>query len=138
MDSKLHLVTFLWESWSGEPRQFLRACSSSESPARWCFQLSSPTQVRSTACWNRVAVFALGFVAQPLGALFFLPVQRYYGRAAKLTLALFILGSATVGVAFLPSYAAIGGLREPSSGAAASPCKRATAWCSAIWPLRCG
>ena len=55
------------------------------------------------------AVFALGFVAQPLGALFFLPVQRHYGRAAKLTLALFILGSATVGVAFLPGYASMGG-----------------------------
>jgi len=55
------------------------------------------------------AVFALGFVAQPLGALFFLPIQRYYGRAAKLTLALFILGSATVGVAFLPGYRTFGG-----------------------------
>jgi MFS family permease len=55
------------------------------------------------------AIFALGAVAQPLGALFFLPIQRHYGRAAKLTLALFILGSATVGVAFLPGYASIGG-----------------------------
>src|SRR5579875_3513567 len=53
-------------------------------------------------------VFALGFVARPLGALCFLPVQRLLGRATKLTIALFMLGSATVGIAFMPGYAVIG------------------------------
>jgi MFS family permease len=54
------------------------------------------------------AVFALGFVAQPLGSLFFLPIQRRFGRATTLTIALFLLGSSTVGVAFLPGYASLG------------------------------
>ncbi|HEU0229528.1 MAG TPA: MFS transporter [Burkholderiaceae bacterium] len=54
------------------------------------------------------AVFALGFVAQPLGSLFFLPLERRFGRATALTAALFLLGCSTVGVAFLPSYSSIG------------------------------
>src|SRR3546814_6965687 len=35
-------------------------------------------------------------------------VQRHFGRTTKLTIALFLLGSTTVGIAFLPSYASIG------------------------------
>lgn len=54
------------------------------------------------------AVFALGFIAQPLGSLFFLPMQRHLGRTVKLTVALFLLGFCTVGIAFLPSYQTIG------------------------------
>ncbi|GAB2894157.1 MFS transporter [Paralcaligenes sp. KSB-10] len=54
------------------------------------------------------AIFALGFIAQPLGSLFFLPVQRRFGRTTTLTIALFLLGSATVGVAFLPGYESLG------------------------------
>ncbi|HET8552268.1 MAG TPA: MFS transporter [Gammaproteobacteria bacterium] len=55
------------------------------------------------------AIFALGFIAQPLGSLVFLPMQRRFGRAPKLTVAMFLLGSATVGIAFLPGYKDIGG-----------------------------
>lgn len=54
------------------------------------------------------AVFALGFIAQPLGSMVFLPMQRRYGRAAKLTAALFLLGTATACIAFLPGYATWG------------------------------
>lgn len=54
------------------------------------------------------AIFALGFVAQPVGSLFFQPVERHFGRATALTIALFLLGSATVGVAFLPGYSTLG------------------------------
>jgi len=54
------------------------------------------------------AIFALGFVAQPLGSLFFLPMQRRFGRAHKLTVALFLLGITTVGIAFVPGYETIG------------------------------
>ncbi|WP_185984260.1 MFS transporter [Aureimonas mangrovi] len=50
------------------------------------------------------AVFALAFVARPLGTLVFSAVDRAYGRGVKLTIALFLLGTSTVAVAFLPSY----------------------------------
>ena len=54
------------------------------------------------------AMFALGFIARPLGSTFFLLVQRQFGKTVKLTAALFIIGTATVGVAFLPGYNRIG------------------------------
>ncbi len=50
------------------------------------------------------AIFALAFIAQPLGSLFFLPLQRDHGRGAKLTVALLMLGTATVLIALLPGY----------------------------------
>lgn len=54
------------------------------------------------------AVFALGFIARPLGSMFFLVLHRHFGVATKLTIALFMLGMATVGIAFMPDYAALG------------------------------
>ncbi len=54
-------------------------------------------------------IFSLGFVARPIGAVVFRVVQDRYGRAAKLTSALMLLGTATVVIGFLPGYAAIGG-----------------------------
>jgi MFS family permease len=54
------------------------------------------------------AIFAIGFIAQPVGSMFFLPIRRRFGRATTLTIALFMLGSATVGVAFLPGYSSFG------------------------------
>lgn len=54
------------------------------------------------------AVFALAFLARPLGTLLFTEIDRRYGRGAKLTVALFLLGSCTVALGFLPSYADIG------------------------------
>ena len=54
------------------------------------------------------AVFALAFIARPFGTLLFMDIQRRWGRYAKLTLALFLLGSSTAGIAFLPAYGAIG------------------------------
>lgn len=56
------------------------------------------------------AIFALAFVARPFGTLIFMAVDRNYGRGIKLTIALFLLGSSTVAVAFLPGYAQVGGL----------------------------
>ncbi|MBR0550990.1 MFS transporter [Stakelama marina] len=53
-------------------------------------------------------IFALAFVARPFGSLIFMAVDRNYGRASKLTAALFLLGTSTVGLAFLPSYADAG------------------------------
>ena len=44
----------------------------------------------------------------PFGTLLFMDIQRRWGRYTKLTLALFVLGSSTAGIAFLPGYGAIG------------------------------
>ena len=54
------------------------------------------------------AIFALAFVARPLGSVIFIAIDRAYGRSVKLTIALFLLGTATVALAFLPGYAQIG------------------------------
>ena len=35
-------------------------------------------------------------------------IQRHFGRGTKLTIALFLLGTSTAGIAFLPGYASIG------------------------------
>ncbi|WP_184149195.1 MFS transporter [Amaricoccus macauensis] len=54
-------------------------------------------------------LFALAFVARPFGTLFFMWVDRKYGRGIKLTAALFLLGCATAGIAFMPDYSLAGG-----------------------------
>ncbi|TVV72025.1 MFS transporter [Sphingomonas solaris] len=54
------------------------------------------------------AIFALAFVARPIGSLIFLRLDETLGRGTKLTIALFLLGSSTVAVAFLPGYETIG------------------------------
>ena len=56
------------------------------------------------------ALFALAFVVRPLGSLASMAIQRRFGRGTKLTVALFLLGSSTVGMALLPSYASAGAL----------------------------
>lgn len=61
-----------------------------------------------TATLYSFAIFALAFVARPIGTTIFMAVERNYGRAVKLTISLFLLGTSTVAVAFLPGYAEIG------------------------------
>ncbi|ASJ75691.1 MFS transporter [Granulosicoccus antarcticus] len=56
------------------------------------------------------AVLALGFLARPVGTLFFTEIDRRYGRATRLTIALFLMGLSTVAISFLPSYEAQGWL----------------------------
>src|SRR5579872_3728986 len=41
-------------------------------------------------------IFALAFVARPIGTVIFMTVDREYGKTAKLVSALFLLGTATV------------------------------------------
>lgn len=53
-------------------------------------------------------LFSLAFVARPFGSLLFRFIHKWYGRGTKLTVALFMLGTATAGIAFLPGYADIG------------------------------
>lgn len=54
------------------------------------------------------AIFALAFVARPIGTIVSMAVQRRWGRGTKLTIALFVLGTSTAGIAFLPGYASAG------------------------------
>lgn len=53
-------------------------------------------------------VFAFAFLARPIGSVAFMAIQQRYGREAKLTVALFLLGVSTAGIAFLPGYASLG------------------------------
>ncbi|MCE4226545.1 MHS family MFS transporter [Methylobacterium sp. C25] len=61
-----------------------------------------------TATLYSFAVFALAFVARPIGTVIFMAVDRRHGRSVKLTTALFLLGSSTAAISFLPSYESIG------------------------------
>lgn len=53
-------------------------------------------------------IFALAFIGRPVGSMFFLMLQRQFSRGTKLTVALFLLGMTTAGIAFLPGYASLG------------------------------
>lgn len=53
-------------------------------------------------------IFALAFIARPIGTLIFMRVDTSLGRGTKLTIALFLLGGSTAAVAFLPGYETIG------------------------------
>ncbi|WP_373082131.1 MFS transporter [Zhongshania sp.] len=55
------------------------------------------------------AIFSMAFVARPFGTALFMNIQRRWGRSVKLSSSLFLLGTATAGIAFLPSYESIGG-----------------------------
>ncbi len=54
------------------------------------------------------AIFSLGFIARVPGALVFRIVHDRHGRGTKLFGALLLLGSSTVGIAFLPGYQDLG------------------------------
>jgi MFS family permease len=53
-------------------------------------------------------IFSFAFIARPIGSVAFMAIQRRFGREAKLTGALFLLGISTAGIAFLPGYASLG------------------------------
>ena len=61
-----------------------------------------------TGTFYSFAIFALAFIARPIGSLIFLRVDEVLGRGTKLTIALFLLGGSTAAVAFLPGYETIG------------------------------
>ncbi|RIX27086.1 MFS transporter [Sphingomonas edaphi] len=54
------------------------------------------------------ALFSLAFVGRPIGTLIFTFLDQKYGRGVKLTIALFLLGGATMAIALLPGYARVG------------------------------
>lgn len=61
-----------------------------------------------TATLYSFAIFALAFIARPIGSVIFMAIDRRHGRGVKLTIALFLLGGSTAAVSFLPGYAEIG------------------------------
>jgi MFS family permease len=54
------------------------------------------------------AIFSLAFLARPVGTVVFSMIDQRYGRGAKLTIALFLLGGSTAAIAFLPGYETLG------------------------------
>ena len=53
-------------------------------------------------------IFSFAFIARPVGTVLFMQIQSRWGREAKLTAALFLLGCSTAGIAFIPTYASVG------------------------------
>ncbi|WP_353144687.1 MFS transporter [Paracoccus sp. (in: a-proteobacteria)] len=54
------------------------------------------------------ALLALAFIARPLGSVMFMSLDRRHGRVTKLTVALFLMGTATVAMGLIPSYESAG------------------------------
>jgi len=48
-------------------------------------------------------IFSFAFIARPIGTTLFMAIQRTWSRGTKLTAALFLLGTSTVCIAFLPA-----------------------------------
>ncbi len=63
---------------------------------------------RVTGTFYSFAIFSLAFIARPFGSALFRLIHSRYGRGSKLTIALFVLGTSTAGIAFLPGYAVLG------------------------------
>jgi MFS family permease len=73
-------------------------------------QLFFPFVDRLTGVMYAFAIFALAFIARPIGSVIFGMIDRRFGRGAKLTVALFLLGGSTAAMSFLPGYAVAGPL----------------------------
>jgi len=63
---------------------------------------------RLTGTLYAFTIFSFAFIARPFGTTLFMQIQRRWGRSAKMTVALFLLGTATAGIAFLPTYETAG------------------------------
>jgi len=61
-----------------------------------------------TATLYSFAIFSLAFLARPFGSVLFMWIGREHGRGVKMTIALFLLGSSTAAISFLPSHGQIG------------------------------
>jgi MFS family permease len=67
-----------------------------------------PFEARLEGTLYAFVIFSFAFIARPFGTVISMAIQRRFGREAKLTIALFMLGTSTAGIAFLPGYASIG------------------------------
>lgn len=71
-------------------------------------QLVFPYADALTGTLYSFAIFTLAFLARPVGTMLFMNIERRYGRNTKLTASLFLLGTSTVAIAFLPGHETIG------------------------------
>jgi len=67
-----------------------------------------PFEQRLEGTLYAFVIFSFAFIARPIGSVAFMVVQRRFGRGVKLTMALFLLGTSTAGIAFLPGYDSLG------------------------------
>jgi MFS family permease len=67
-----------------------------------------PMVDRLTGTLYAFAIFALAFIARPIGSVLFTAIDRHFGRGTKLTIALFLLGGSTAAISFLPGYKVLG------------------------------
>ena len=67
-----------------------------------------PFEARLEGTLWAFVIFSFAFIARPIGTLGFMTLQKRFGRGTKLTVALFLLGISTAGMAFLPGYASLG------------------------------
>ena len=68
-------------------------------PQAWCFPIID--RLDAARCMS-FAVFALAFIARPIGSAIFMAIDRRHGRGVKLTAAMFLLGASTAAIS-LPS-----------------------------------
>uniref|UniRef100_UPI00333F4725 MFS transporter n=1 Tax=Castellaniella defragrans TaxID=75697 RepID=UPI00333F4725 len=66
-------------------------------------------QDSASALLSTLAVFAVGFVARPLGGLVFGNLADRLGRKSSLLVSMLLMGAASLLIGLLPSYAVIGG-----------------------------
>ncbi|MBI0476911.1 MFS transporter [Sphingomonas sp. MA1305] len=67
-------------------------------------QVVFPYVDRLTGTLWSFALFPLAWVVRPIGTQIFMKIDRRHGRGTKLTIALLLLGTSTVSLAFLPGY----------------------------------
>lgn len=67
-----------------------------------------PSSAPGVSLLSSLAVFAVGFLSRPLGALVLGPIGDRFGRRAVLVITVFGMGVCTTIIGLLPSYEAIG------------------------------
>lgn len=67
-----------------------------------------PWADRLDATLYSFTIFAFAFLARPLGTVIFMAIQKRWSRDMKLLIALFMMGTSTVAIALIPTYAEIG------------------------------
>ncbi len=67
-----------------------------------------PKHDRTAALLATLAIFAVGFLFRPIGAIFFGPYGDRHGRRAGMTLTIVLMAGASLIAALVPSYSAIG------------------------------
>lgn len=67
-----------------------------------------PESSGSAALLQSFATFGVGFLARPFGAAFFARITDQVGRKKTMVITLMLMGAASLGIACLPGYAAIG------------------------------